>query len=31
MAEENNMNIDMAESYEASGVDPFDAQYPEHL
>ena len=28
MADENNMNIDMAESYEASGVDPFDAPIP---
>jgi len=28
MADENNMNMQMAESYEASGVDPFEAPIP---
>jgi len=28
MVDENNMNINMAESYEESGVDPFDAPTP---
>ena len=28
MADENNMNIEMVDSYEASGVDPFDAPIP---
>ena len=28
MADENNMNIEMAESYETSGIDPFDAPTP---
>ena len=28
MVDENNMNIDMVDSYEKAGVDPFDAPTP---